>query len=147
MNNREKVIEKYVMYFLNVIKIAEKMGDKTANEGGLRNMLEKFLEEIHIADSPQGPEDVEPIKEKESICEKNCPDYKGMAILHEEKCVCSCHSKNKRIEEIKVCICRENESADPLKNHCTQFCVCYCHNGLTFRSKINEVVRRVNEGR
>jgi len=28
---------------------------------------------------------------KEKICEKNCPDYKGMQILHKEQCNCSCH--------------------------------------------------------
>jgi len=28
---------------------------------------------------------------KEKVCEKNCPDYKGMGILHNEQCDCSCH--------------------------------------------------------
>ena len=28
------------------------------------------------------------------VCEKNCPDYKGMEILHREKCECSCHNKS-----------------------------------------------------
>jgi hypothetical protein len=29
--------------------------------------------------------------QKEKVCEKNCPDYSGMAILHKEQCDCSCH--------------------------------------------------------
>lgn len=32
------------------------------------------------------------IDNKERICEKNCPDYSGMEILHKEQCDCSCHS-------------------------------------------------------
>lgn len=28
---------------------------------------------------------------KENVCEKNCPDFNGMAILHNEQCDCSCH--------------------------------------------------------
>lgn len=28
----------------------------------------------------------------ENICEKNCPDYKGMEELHKEQCDCSCHT-------------------------------------------------------
>lgn len=28
----------------------------------------------------------------EKICERNCPDYTGMQILHIEQCNCSCHS-------------------------------------------------------
>ena len=31
------------------------------------------------------------IKEGEKVCEKNCPDYNGMSILHLEQCGCSCH--------------------------------------------------------
>lgn len=29
-----------------------------------------------------------------NVCEKNCPDYKGMEILHKEQCDCSCHKNN-----------------------------------------------------
>jgi len=28
---------------------------------------------------------------KEKVCEKNCPDFNGMSILHLEQCGCSCH--------------------------------------------------------
>jgi len=27
----------------------------------------------------------------ENVCEKNCPDYKGMDELHKKQCTCSCH--------------------------------------------------------
>ena len=27
----------------------------------------------------------------EKVCEKNCPDFNGMSILHTEQCQCSCH--------------------------------------------------------
>jgi len=27
----------------------------------------------------------------EKVCEKNCPDFNGMSILHIEQCQCSCH--------------------------------------------------------
>jgi len=27
----------------------------------------------------------------EEVCEKNCPDYQGMEILHKKECKCSCH--------------------------------------------------------
>jgi len=27
----------------------------------------------------------------EKVCEKNCPDFNGMSILHLEQCDCSCH--------------------------------------------------------
>jgi len=30
-------------------------------------------------------------KSKQECCEKNCPDYNGMSILHLEQCDCSCH--------------------------------------------------------
>ena len=73
MNNREKVIEKYVGYFLTTCKSVEKMGVKAANYNGLKNMIENLLQEILIAESPQGPEDVEPIKEKK-ILEIAIPD-------------------------------------------------------------------------
>ena len=39
-------------------------------------------------------------KENERVCEKNCPDYLGMEILHKQQCDCSCHNnfiiENKR---------------------------------------------------
>ena len=30
-------------------------------------------------------------KRLEKVCEKNCPDFNGMSILHIEQCQCSCH--------------------------------------------------------
>ena len=33
------------------------------------------------------------MKEIDRVCEKNCPDYLGMEILHKEQCDCSCHNK------------------------------------------------------
>ena len=54
MNNREKVIEKY----------AHDYGFYDMSDETMKEMLEKFLKEILIADSPQGPEDVEPKEEK-----------------------------------------------------------------------------------
>lgn len=29
--------------------------------------------------------------EAERVCEKNCPDYHGMEVLHAEQCICPCH--------------------------------------------------------
>ncbi len=37
----------------------------------------------------------------ERVCEKNCPDYKGMEILHKEQCGCSCHKPEKENLKIK----------------------------------------------
>jgi len=31
----------------------------------------------------------------EKVCEKNCPDFNGMSILHLEQCDCSCHHQAK----------------------------------------------------
>ena len=38
---------------------------------------------------------------KELICEKNCPDFNGMAILHKEQCDCSCHKTTKHKDRSK----------------------------------------------
>ena len=35
--------------------------------------------------------DGEPMTYTEKRCEKNCPDFNGMSILHIEQCDCSCH--------------------------------------------------------
>ena len=32
---------------------------------------------------------------EEKVCERNCPDYNGMNILHKEDCNCSCHDEPK----------------------------------------------------
>ena len=45
----------------------------------------------HIYKSLIGDNPYKPIKEIEKVCEKNCPDYNGMEILHKEQCNCSCH--------------------------------------------------------
>jgi hypothetical protein len=36
--------------------------------------------------------------ETEPTCERNCPDFNGMAILHKEQCDCSCHKLSWEIE-------------------------------------------------
>lgn len=51
---REKVIEKYAKNYPNW----------SMSKSWLESMLEEFLTEILIAESPQGPEDIKPIKEE-----------------------------------------------------------------------------------
>ena len=105
-NNREKVIEKY----------AHDYGFYDMSDETMKEMLEKFLKEILIADSPQGPEDVEPLKD---IC-------KAHGTVG-----CDCLKKEK-IEEIKgweALRVAHSESID-----------------IELLDKINELVRRVNEG-
>ena len=108
---REKVIEKYAHDFYSYISIGIDMSEPT-----ILKMFEKFLTEILIADSPQGPEDVEPLTD---IC-------KAHGTVG-----CDC-LKKKRIEEIKGWL--KLRDSQPESIHVKMF------------YKINELVRRVNEG-
>lgn len=40
----------------------------------------------------------------ESVCEKNCPDFNGMALLHKQQCGCSCHSAPSDKEAARVIV-------------------------------------------
>ena len=117
---REKVIGKYSRYFVNVFEIAGRTRDITVgeSENATKRRLEKFLTEIHIADSPQGPEDVEPLTD---ICRAH-----GTVG-------CDC-LKKKKIEEVELY--EESESGGfPVSRF-----------PKIVQDKINELVRRVNEG-
>ena len=122
---REKVIERYAHDFYSYISIGIDMSEPT-----ILKMFEKFLTEIHIADSPQGPEDVELPKEKKYIgdyCREGTHN-----LCKEMRCECECPIKKEKIEEIKgweALRVAHSESID-----------------IELLDKINEVVRRVNEG-
>lgn len=46
---------------------------------------------------------------EEDICEKNCPDYNGMEILHKEQCDCSCHAPHTEPQEKGISACSDVE--------------------------------------
>jgi len=78
---REKVIEKYSHDFIYL-----RMTDLKIKE-----VLERFLEEILIADSPQGPEDVESKKEKICNCQEGYHKIE-CAVPKENKRGWNCHA-------------------------------------------------------
>ncbi len=51
------------------------------------------------------------MKKKEQVCEKNCPDYRGMAIEHDMHCKCSCHGY--------ICDLAPGEHTKECTGHCT----------------------------
>jgi len=54
---------------------------------------------------------------EEKVCERNCPDYNGMNILHKEDCNCSCHDEPK-----EEWICKECGHHKLSKVYCDHYC-------------------------
>ena len=50
---------------------------------GIDKLREEILSNLEMKDTMMD----------EPICERNCPDFNGMAILHAEQCDCSCHQQ------------------------------------------------------
>ena len=73
---------------------------------------------------------------KEKVCEKNCPDFNGMSILHLEQCDCSCHPVLAK-GEIPM-INTEKILAEYCKKFglCKEKGTCQCRKELKFITKI-----------
>lgn len=94
-------------------------------------------------------------KQEEKICKKNCPDYKGMELLHIEQCDCSCHKKLDKQGEIDIpcTIYYDDDYGQEYKFNCKapdeviiRECLNYCfHRIRKHRKFIPEYLDRINE--